>query len=117
MDIKTLEQALKLQEDLTTRLTQSLASQSTGKMPAIDVLLKEKEQLVARAQAEVEIAIKERDIAVSRWDERVAQRNASVTKLQGELNDLKKQLAERKDPSKDRKTGNIKEEVRGKKPR
>ena len=64
--------------------------------------------MLARAQAEVETAIKERDAAVSRWDERVAQRKASVVKLQRELNDLKEQLSERKGPSKDRKTGNIK---------
>lgn len=70
-----------------------------------------------RAQAEVETAIKERDMAASRWDERVTQRKASVVKLKGELNDLKKQLAERNDPSKDRKAGNSKKEVRSKKPR
>lgn len=105
MEIKTLEQALKLQKDLTTRLTQSLVSQRMGKMLAIEVMLKEKEQLVALAEAEVETAIKERDVAVSRWDERVAQRKANVSKLQGELSDLKKQLAERKDASKDVKTG------------
>ena len=52
-----------------------------------------------RAQAEVETAIKERDMAASRWDERVAQRKVSIVKLKGELNDLKKQLAERNDPS------------------
>ena len=116
MDIKTLEQALKLQNDLTARLTQSMVSQRTGKMPAIKVTLKEKEQLLARAQAEVETAIQERDAAVSRWNERVAQRKASVVKLQKELNDLKEQLAERNGPSKDRKSGNLKKEVRRKKP-
>ena len=115
MDIKTLEQALKLQNDLVARLTQSAASQRTGKMPSIEVTLKEKEQSLVRAQAEVEIAIKERDIAVSRWDERVAQRKASVVKLQKELDDLKKQLTERNDPPKERKTAQPKKEVRNKK--
>lgn len=114
MDIKTLEQALKLQNDLTARLAQSLESQRTGKMPAIEVLLKEKEQILASAQAEVEAAIKERDAAVSRWDERVTQRKASVAKLQEEMNALKKQLAERKDTPKGRKIGNIKKEPRRK---
>ncbi len=117
MNIKTLEQALKLQNDLATRLTHSLVSGTAGKVPPIEVLVKEKEQSVVRAQAEVETAIKERDMAASRWDERVAQRKASVVKLKGELNDLKKQLAERNDPSKDRKAGNSKKEVRSKKPR
>ncbi|MEO6423680.1 MAG: hypothetical protein ABIR84_13675 [Candidatus Nitrotoga sp.] len=108
MDIKTLKQALKLQSDLTTRLTQSIASHSTGKIPSIEVTLKEKEQLIARAQAEVEIAIKERDTAVSRWDERIAQRKASVDKLKEELNDLKKHLTERHEPPRNKKTGNSK---------
>ena len=117
MNIKTLEQALKLQNDLATRLTHSLVSGTAGKVPPIEVLAKEKEQSVVRAQAEVETAIKERDMAASRWDERVAQRKASVVKLKGELNDLKKQLAERNDPSKVRKTENSKKEVRSKKPR
>lgn len=86
-------------------------------MPPIEVLVNEKEPSVVRAQAEVETAIKGRDMAASRWDERVTQRKASVVKLKGELNDLKKQLAERNDPSKDRKAGNSKKEVRSKKPR
>ena len=115
MNIKTLEQALKLQNDLATRLTHSLVSGTAGKVPPIEVLVKEKEQSFVRAQAEVETAVKERDIAVSRWDERVAQRKVSVVKLQGELNDLKKQLDERNDPSKVRKAGNSKKEVRSKK--
>ena len=53
-------------------------------MPPIEVLVKEKEQSVVRAQAEVETAIKERDMAASRWDERVTQRKASVVKLKVE---------------------------------
>jgi len=117
MDIKTLEQALKLQNDLATRLKQNLVSGIAGKAPAIEVLLKEKEQSVVRAQAEVEAAIKERDVAVSRWDERVAQRKENVSRLQGELNDLKKQLTGRDDPSKHRTTGKIKKEAGGKKAR
>ena len=102
MDIKTLEQALKLQNDLAARLTQNMVSQRTGKMPNIELTLKEMEQLIARTQAEVEIAIKERDIAVSRWDERIAQRKESVAKLKEELNKLKKQLSERDTPSKEK---------------
>ena len=117
MDIKTLEQALKLQSDLTERLTQSMDSQRTGKMPTIKVTLKEKEQLVARAEAEVEIAIRERDAAVTRWDERVAQRKASVVKLQKELEELKEQFTERKEPPRDVKSRSLKKAGRSKKPR
>lgn len=108
MDIKTLEQALKLQSDLTARLTQSMESQRKGKMPAIETLYKEKEQMVASAKVEVETAIKERDTAVNRWDERVTQKKAAVAKLQSELKDLKEKLAEQKNTPKDKKPGNIK---------
>jgi len=114
MDIKTLEQALKLQVDLTNRITQSLVTQRTGKMPSIETLLKEKEQLLARAKAEVETTIKERDAVVSRWDERVAQRKASADKLKTEMSDLNKKL---KELSKIKETGKMKEEVPGKKSR
>lgn len=92
MDIKTLEQALKLQNDLATRLTQSQTTQRTGKLPGIDVLLKDKEKLLARAQAEVDAAIQERDAVVTRWDERVAQRKANMAKLKDEMGALKKQM-------------------------
>jgi len=116
MDIKTLEQALKLQSDLTTRLSQSLTSQRSGKLPAIEVMLKEREQLLASAQAEVETAIKERDAAASRWDERVAQRKANVTELQREMKDLKTQLAKQSNTPKNSITGNSKKITPGKKP-
>ncbi|MDH4235078.1 MAG: hypothetical protein OEV15_08095 [Gallionella sp.] len=117
MEIKNLEQALKLQKDFTTRLAESLVAQPAGKMPAIEVLLKEKEQMVVHARAEVEAAIKERDAAVSRWDERVEQRKESVARLQKEMGDLKKQLAKRKDTAKDSDAGKTKKEALGKKPR
>jgi len=113
MDIKTLEQALKLQNDLATRLTHNLTSGITGKAPSIEVLVKEKEKSLSLAQAEVEAAIKERDAAVARWDERVALRKTNVVKLQTELDDFRKQIKERNDPA----IGNIKKEPRGKKAR
>lgn len=92
MDIKKLEQALKLQNDFTSRLTQSQATQRTGKMPGIEVLLKDREKLLASAQAELDAAIQEREAMVGRWDERVAQRKANMAKLQQEMNAFKKQM-------------------------
>lgn len=93
MDIKTLEQALKLQGDFAARLTQTLVSGGAGKLPGIEVLVKQKEQSLTLARNEVDAAIKERDLAVSRWDERVALCKANADKLQVELDDLKKQIS------------------------
>jgi chromosome segregation ATPase len=96
MEIKNLEQALKLQKELAAKLARSAEITRTGKTPPIEELLKEKEQLIGRAQAELQIAIREREAAVTRWDERIAQRKASLAKLESELNDLKKLIAQQK---------------------
>ncbi len=104
MDIKTLEQALKLQTDFTSRLKQSQDLQVKGKIPPVADLIKSKEQLVLRAQAEVETVINARDIAVNRWEERVLQSKANIAKLKSELDDLKGRLTERNGPPKTVKT-------------
>ena len=98
MEIKNLEQALKLQQDLTAKLTQSMDMLRARKTPSLEALLKDKEQAIARTQAEMDAAVKERDTAVSRWDERIAQRKAGLAQLQAEMTDLKKQLETHKKP-------------------
>lgn len=95
MDIKSLDQALKLQKDLAAKLTQNLEVARGGKPPSLETLVKDKEQALARAQAEVESAVKERDEVLRRWDERVAQREAKVAQLQSELAEIKTQFTAR----------------------
>ena len=94
MDITVLEQALKLQRDLADRLAQGTELARTGKLAAIEVLVKQKEEMLAHAKAEVDTAANQRDVVMRRWDERVTQCKAAVTQLQRELNDLKSRLAE-----------------------
>lgn len=117
MDIKTLEQAFKLQKDLTARLTQNQALLAAGKISSIEVLVKAKEQAVVSAQAEADTATKDRDAAIARWDERVAQSRDNVARLQKELDDLRKQLAQRSNPPKQKETGGGKKGASGKKGR
>ena len=85
-------------------------------MPNIDSVLKDKEQLLGLAQAEVESAIKERDAVTIRWNDYVAQRKAKVSTLQMELSDLKDKLKEQKNTPGSTAGSNLKKEVRGKKP-
>src|SRR3569623_1915140 len=94
MDITVLEQALKLQRDLADRLAQGTELARTGKLAAIEVLVKQKEEMLAHAKAEVDTAANLRDVVMRRWDERVTQCKAAVTQLQRELNDLKSRLEE-----------------------
>ena len=61
-------------------------------MPSIEVLLKDKDKLLARAKAELDAAMQERDAVVSRWEERVAQRKTYLDKLQAEMVALKTQM-------------------------
>lgn len=114
MDIKTIEQALKMQNDLTSRLTQSLVAQRSAKAPTLDAILKNKEQLLISAQAEVEKATSERDAIVSNWNARVTQRQTNVTKLQSDINDIKDQLSKQNDPAKNNKAGTVKKNIPGK---
>ena len=96
MDINTTEQALKLQTELAGRLQQSVELPQKGKSPALDALVKEKEQLIVRARADVDSAAKERDEAVRRWDERLAQRRLKLTQLEQEMTDLQQRVANQK---------------------
>lgn len=116
MVITNLDQALKLQNDFTTRLTQSLVAQSSDKTPAIDAILKEKEQMISRAKAEVDTALKEREISASYWDGRVAQHKANVARLQKEVKDLNDQLVKQKSVSKISTAGAAKNAASVKKP-
>src|SRR3569623_836011 len=96
MDIKTTEQALKLQTELAGRLQQTVELPQKGKPPTLDALVKEKEQLIVRARADVDGAAKERDEAVRRWDERLAQRRLKLTQLEQEMTDLQQRVANQK---------------------
>src|SRR3569833_4619432 len=93
MDINTTEQALKLQTQLAGRLQQTLELPQRGKPPTLDALVKEKEQLIVRTRADVEGAAKERDEAVRRWDERLAQRRLKLAQLEQEMTDLQQRVA------------------------
>lgn len=98
MEIKNLEQALKLQRDLVAKLTRNADIVRTGKGPSVAAVLKDKKQRIAEAQAAVEAILKDRDAAVTRWDERVAQRQQALAQLESELVDLNKQLTEPRTP-------------------
>lgn len=115
MDIKSLDQALKLQKDLVAKLTQNLEAARGGKTPSLETLLKDKEQTLARAQAEAESAVKERDEVLIRWNERVAQRQAKVAQLKTELAEIKTQFTERNKISADRKPVKTAKKTRAKK--
>jgi hypothetical protein len=92
MDIKTVQDALKLQQELNAKLTQQFETLHKGRKITVAALLKEKEKELTRVQKDVEIVTRERDQAVSRWDQRIEQRKAALIKLEAEIAALKKQI-------------------------
>lgn len=91
MDIKTVQDALKLQQELSTKLTQQFEALHKGRKLKIADLLREKEKELDRVQKDVEAATKERDLVVNRWDQRIDQRKTTLKKLRTEIEELKKQ--------------------------
>ncbi|MCW5618638.1 MAG: hypothetical protein KIS65_05435 [Nitrosomonas sp.] len=92
MDIKTVQEALKLQQELSAKLTQQFETLHKGRKLTAAALLKEKEKELTRVQKDVEIVARERDQVISRWDQRIEQRKASLVKLEAEIAVLKKQV-------------------------
>ena len=93
MDIKTVQDALKLQQELNAKLIQQFETLHKGRKITVAALLKEKEKELTRVQKDVEIVTRERDQAISRWDQRIEQRKAALVKLEAEIAALKKQVS------------------------
>lgn len=91
MDIKTVQDALKLQQELNAQLTQQFETLHKGRELTVAVLLREKETELDRVQKDVEAATKERDLVISRWDRRIEQRQATLSRLRTEIEELKRQ--------------------------
>lgn len=92
MDIKTVQDALKLQQELSAKLTQQFEALHKGRKPTLAELLKEKEKELERVQKDLDVAINERDLVMSRWDQRIEKRKAFLGSLKAEIAELKKHI-------------------------
>ena len=95
MDIKTIEQALKLQSDLTAKLARRTEMLSRGRALSPQTMLKEKEEEAVVLQRELEAATQGREEATRRWDERIARRKADLATLQEEIAEIRRGLGGR----------------------
>lgn len=100
MELKNLEQVLKMHQDLTTQLDRQAEILRSGKAPTMSALIKDKEQRAAAAKMELELAIKEHDEAVNQWEERVKRRKEKLSQLKEELTALKAMVEKQESPSK-----------------
>jgi hypothetical protein len=95
MDVKNREQALKLQEEFKARLLQTVETLRKGKAPSTEVISKDREKLLARAQARLDSAVKERETALRQWDERIARLKEDIQRFEAEAGEIDKRPPER----------------------
>jgi hypothetical protein len=93
MQIKNLEQALKLQEEFKAKLLQSVEALRKGKAPPLDAIVKDREKLIARSEARLDTAVKEREAMERHWDERIARLKDDVQHLHAQVRDIKKRVS------------------------
>lgn len=99
MNIKTTQDILKLQQELSEKLTQSFEFLHRDKKLTTQALLEENEKALARMQKKIEIATQERDQIMARWNQRIEQHQTSLDKLKAEIAALKEQMAGEKNAS------------------
>ena len=92
MDIKNLEEALKLQKDFTTRIADNVEVLRRKKTPSIEAVLKEKELLVKHVREELKLATKERDSIIARLDDRIDRYKKHEARLKKEIKTLQDKL-------------------------
>lgn len=92
MDIKTVQDALKLEQEFNSKLTQQFEALHKDRKLTAPALIEEKEKALERIEKDIEMAAKERDLILSRWDQRIEQRKALLAKLRLEIDELKKQI-------------------------
>lgn len=96
MEMKNAAQALKLQKELSAKLSANLDKLRSEKGPTLAATVKEQEELIAEAKTELANSEKARKISLKNWDTRIKQRQATVDRLEKGLTEMKRKLEEMK---------------------
>jgi hypothetical protein len=81
MQVRDLEQALKLQEEFTAKVLDRVEALHRGSPPSPERIASDRERLLTRIEARLDAAVKERETAVRYWDERIARLKADIEQL------------------------------------
>jgi outer membrane PBP1 activator LpoA protein len=85
-DINSMQELLKLQQELTQRLGRQLETIDAKQKPILDAVLGAANADVAAAKEALAQAQKERDTVVKYWDDRIARLSAQADGKSQELN-------------------------------
>lgn len=89
MELKNIEEVLKLQKDFTTKLSENVKVLRGNKPPSVKLVLKEKEAQLKEVKQDLEIAAKDRVSFIARMDERIERYVKSQAQLEKEIEKLK----------------------------
>jgi len=92
MDIKNVEAALNLQQDLMANIKKHMAVLGKGSAPSLEELLGDKEQMMLQNTASLKAAEQEKAEAANRWQEQIDRCQASIKSLRQEIAEIKKRI-------------------------
>ena len=92
MEIKDVKQAMALQKELSSKLETIIDKIGKDKAPSVASTIKEQEALIARARIELTTSEKEKEIAMSRWGQRVQQRKDTIKRLEQGLKEMQENI-------------------------
>jgi len=92
MDMKDFRQAMTLQKELSGKLETIVGKLHKEKAPSVASTIKEQEALIARAKVELTTSEKEKEMAMSRWGQRVQLRKDTIKRLEQGLKEMQDNL-------------------------
>ncbi|KHE93409.1 MAG: hypothetical protein K8F52_05585 [Candidatus Scalindua rubra] len=93
MEVKTIKDILKLQNEFVEKVQKQTTLIRKGKATSVDVLIKEKESLLVRMEERLGAATEAREKAVHRYDEEIRHHKEQVTCLKKEVSEEKQTLS------------------------
>lgn len=94
MEMKNMNEAMKLQKELTARLAANLDKLQSERAVTLAATVKEQEKLLAEARNELALSEKARENSLQYWDMKISQRKAAVERLEKGLEEMKRKVKE-----------------------
>jgi len=89
MELKNIEEVLKLQKDFSAKLSENIKVLRGKRAPSVKRLLKEKEAQLKEVRKDLELAAKDRASFITRMDVRIEKCSENKARLEKEIKQLK----------------------------
>ena len=92
MEVKTIEDILKLQDDFIKKVQKHMELVSKGKSPSAELLIEENEELLAQYKERLDAVTKAKAETIHRYDEEIIRYHDMISGIEKEIQDGKKAL-------------------------